>query len=136
MAKIPVDFTPPPNPYKATEEDKKRIWDIYERFGDHSGMYGQSERLGIEMDLMRPLAKLGLIYIVDGIIWRHYKRVLKEVDPMRELCSKGVEDLFKLKNRISRLYGQGRLAYEDFDRLNKKVLELEADLKEVKEVDG
>jgi len=53
---------------------------------------------------------------------------------MKELSTKGVEELGQLKNRVSRLYGMGRIGHEDFNRLNEKILDLEEDLKNIEEV--
>ena len=56
---------------------------------------------------------------------------------MKELCTKGVDELSKLKNRVARLYGMGRISTEDFNKLNAPLMTLEILLKEeVKEVDG
>lgn len=55
---------------------------------------------------------------------------------MKELCTKGVEELSRLKNRVARLYGMGRITTEDFNKMNGLLQELEILLKEVKEVDG
>lgn len=54
---------------------------------------------------------------------------------MLTLCTKGVEDLAKVKNRVARLYGAGRISQDDFQRLNDKITKLHEDLKTVKEVD-
>lgn len=55
---------------------------------------------------------------------------------MKELSTKGIEELSKLKNRVARLYGMGRISTEDFNKLNTPLQTLEILLKEVKEVDG
>lgn len=55
---------------------------------------------------------------------------------MKELSTKGAEELSKLKNRVARLYGMGRITTEDFNKLNGPLQELEILLKEVREVDG
>lgn len=133
MAKLKVDFTPPPDPNTLpplTDDDKQRLQHLLDTFCNNSVDRGLAE-----FDINR-FSRNMLLYIINGIMWRHAQSILKGVNQMRELSSKGVEDLGKVKNRISRLYGQGRLSLEDFTRLNTKVVELENDLKEVKEVDG
>ena len=55
---------------------------------------------------------------------------------MKELSTKGAEELAKVKNRVARLYGMGRISTEDFNKMNGPLQELEILLKEVKEIDG
>lgn len=54
---------------------------------------------------------------------------------MLELRTKGVEDLAKVKNRVARLYGLGRLKVDAFRSLDFKIAELEKELKEAEEQD-
>lgn len=54
---------------------------------------------------------------------------------MLELKTKGVEELAKVKNRVARLYGLGRLSYASFTSLHAKVVALEEELKEAEELD-
>jgi len=54
---------------------------------------------------------------------------------MKELATKGVEELGQLKNRVSRLYGMGRISNEDFVDINNDIVALEEKLKAVKEVE-
>lgn len=53
---------------------------------------------------------------------------------MKELAIKGVEELQRLGSRIARLYGMKRISGDDFHRLDKKVKDLEKDLKGIEEV--
>jgi len=55
---------------------------------------------------------------------------------MKELRTKGIEELGKVKNRVARLYGMGRISLADFERLNDKIIELENLMKEVEEEGG
>ena len=54
---------------------------------------------------------------------------------MLELKTKGVEELAKVKNRVARLYGLGRLSNTSFTSLNAKLVVLEEELKEADERD-
>lgn len=54
---------------------------------------------------------------------------------MLELKTKGVEELAKVKNRVARLYGLGRLSYASFNSLHAKLVILEEELKEADERD-
>ena len=87
----------------------------------------------INMDIPTVILIFIILYpLVD--YWTEKIIKLLEVIKMKELSTKGVEELGKLKNRVSRLYGMGRLSPEDFRDLDQKIINLENDLKEVKEL--
>lgn len=52
---------------------------------------------------------------------------------MKELSTKGVEELEKFKNRVARLYGMNRISLEDFTRVHDKVTDLIDDCKNIRE---
>ena len=54
---------------------------------------------------------------------------------MLELKTKGVEELAKVKNRVARLYGLGRISNASFTSLHAKLVILEEELKEADERD-
>jgi hypothetical protein len=132
--KLKVDFTPPPDPLpRMTDEQKQRLWYLYERFGNH-GSYEKIERIMLEAD-MRDFSQHMLGFVVNKMFWGWEFRCAKEVCEMRELNTKGVEELNKLRNRVARLYGMGRITKEDFDKLDTTINSLAQMLKEVREID-
>lgn len=55
---------------------------------------------------------------------------------MKDLSTKGVVELDKLKNRVSRLYGMNRIGVDDFNEINIMIQSLKEKIENVRETDG
>lgn len=132
MSKIPISFRDAPKELvPMSHEQAMRIVHIYNMFG--SGI--RCESLEINRDV-NTLSENLIDYVVRKIMYRYEQRMLKGVDGMRELADRSVAEVNKIKNRVSRLYGAGRITYEEFQKVNGALISLEDTLKEVKEFDG